>query len=215
MIVVIDYGMGNLRSAQKGLERAGFDAVVSQNPADLADAAGIVLPGVGAFKDCFAGLSERGFVGPVLEQARNGKPLLGICVGMQLLFEYGEEGEGSPGLGILPGRVVRFPDAGLAGLKVPHMGWNTLEPVPGRACPLLKYASPSPHVYFLHSYYPVPTDPHIVYATTTYGLRFASLVGRGSIFGAQFHPEKSQREGVSILRAFGEFVLEGAASARL
>ena len=215
MIVVVDYGMGNLRSAQKGLERAGFDAAISQNPADLADAAGIVLPGVGAFKDCFTGLTERGFVEPLMEQARNNKPLFGICVGMQLLFEYGEEGEGSRGLGILPGRVVRFPDAGPTGLKVPHMGWNTLDPVAGRKCPLLKYTSPSPYVYFLHSYYPVPADPGVVYATTTYGLRFASLVGRGSVFGSQFHPEKSQREGIGILRAFGEFVMQGAASARL
>ncbi len=215
MIVVVDYGMGNLRSAQKGLERAGFDAVISQNPADLTDAAGIVLPGVGAFKDCFNGLAERGFVDPILEQARNGKPLFGICVGMQLLFEYGEEGEGSRGLGILPGRVVRFPDAGPGGLKVPHMGWNTLDPVPARKCPLLTYTSASPYVYFLHSYYPVPSDPGIVYATTTYGLRFASVVGRGSVFGAQFHPEKSQREGIGILRAFGEFVMQGAPSVRL
>lgn len=212
MIVVIDYGMGNLRSAQKGLERAGVEAVISQNPADLADAAGIVLPGVGAFKDCFTGLKERGFVEPLLEQVRNDKPLLGICVGMQLMFEYGEEGAGSPGLGILPGRVVRFPDSGL---KVPHMGWNTLKPVAGRPCPILKYASPDPFVYFLHSYYPKPTDPGIVYATTSYGIEFASLVGRGSVFGAQFHPEKSQREGIGILKAFGEFVMQGAASARL
>lgn len=215
MIVIVDYGMGNLHSAQKGLERAGFDAVISSNPADLDEATGIVLPGVGAFRDCFNGLREKGFVDPLLKQVRNDKPLFGICVGMQLLFEYGEEGEGSPGLGILPGRVVRFPDSTQTGLKVPQMGWNTLEPVPGRPCPLLKYTSQTPYVYFVHSYYPNTTNPAVVYATTNYGVRFASLVGRGNVFGSQFHPEKSQQEGIAILRAFGEFVMQGAASATL
>jgi glutamine amidotransferase len=215
MIVIVDYGMGNLRSAQKGLERGGFEAVISGDPRDLEDAAGVVLPGVGAFKDCFTGLAEQGFVGPLLEHARSGKPMLGICIGMQLLFDYGEEGEGSPGLGILPGRVVRFP-AGLGpGLKVPHMGWNTLDPVQGRVCPLLKYASPTPYVYFVHSFYPVPSVPDLVYATTEYGVRFASVVGRGAIFGTQFHPEKSQHEGIGILRAFGEFVMTVAPSITL
>lgn len=215
MIVIVDYGMGNLHSAQKGLERAGFDATISSNPDDLAEAAGIVLPGVGAFRDCFNGLKDKGFVEPLLKQARNNKPLFGICVGMQLLFDYGTEGEGSPGLGILPGRVVRFPETAQTGLKVPQMGWNTLEPVPGRACPLLKYTSQMPYVYFVHSYHPDTADPSIVYATTHYGVRFASLVGRGNVFGAQFHPEKSQHEGIAILRAFGEFVMQGAASVTL
>ncbi len=215
MIVIVDYGMGNLHSAQKGLERAGFDAVISGDPADLDEAAGIVLPGVGAFRDCFNGLKEKGFVEPILKQVRNDKPLFGICVGMQLLFDYGVEGEGSPGLGILPGRVVRFPDTAQTGLKVPQMGWNTLDPVPSRPCPLLKYTSQTPYVYFVHSYHPDTTDPSIIYATTNYGVRFASLVGRGNVFGAQFHPEKSQHEGIAILRAFGEFVMQGAASATL
>jgi glutamine amidotransferase len=215
MIVIVDYGMGNLRSAQKGFERGGFEAVISDNPKDIADAAGVVLPGVGAFKDCFTGLAERGFVDPLLEHARAAKPLLGICVGMQLLFDYGEEGEGSRGLGILPGRVVRFPQDMDHGLKVPHMGWNTVDLVPGRPCPLFKYTSRSPYVYFVHSYYPVPATSDLVYATTEYGVRFASVVGRGAVFGAQFHPEKSQQEGIGILRAFGEIVMASAPSVTL
>ena len=214
MIVVVDYGMGNLRSAQKGIEKGGFDAVVSDDPSAIAEAAGVVLPGVGAFKDCFEGLQERGFAQPIIEFARSGRPLLGICVGMQLLFDYGEEGAGSAGLGLLAGRVVRFPEARSLGLKVPQMGWNTLKRTPGRPCPLLKYCSPEPYVYFVHSYYP-KADARDVYATTHYGVEFPSVVGRGSIFGVQFHPEKSQDEGVALLRAFGEFVTQAAHSVKL
>lgn len=205
MIVVIDYGMGNLRSAQKGLEKAGVEAVISEDPAELERADGIVLPGVGAFGDCYEGLRARGFVGPLKDAVDAGKPLLGICIGMQLLFDGSEEG-GAEGLGILPGRVVRFPDARLTGLKVPHMGWNRLERVPGHDCPLLKHAGPSPWVYFVHSYFPVPQRLEDVCATTNYGVDFTSMVGRGRVFGTQFHPEKSQKEGIGILRAFGEMV---------
>ncbi len=206
MIAIIDYGMGNLRSAQKGIEKAGFDAVITEDPGDLAAATGVVLPGVGAFKDCFEGLRSRGFVEPVREIARSGKPLLGICVGMQLLFDYGVEGEGSEGLGILPGRVERFPDHAATGLKVPHMGWNRIDPVAGRPCPILRHLGPNPHVYFVHSYYPNPARAEDVYATADYGLPFAAVVGRDNIFGVQFHPEKSQAEGIGILRSFGEYV---------
>ena len=123
-IVIIDYGMGNLRSAQKGLEKGGHEALVSSAPADIAQAHGIILPGVGAFKDCYDGLKERGFVEPIMKAVEANIPMLGICVGMQMLFESSDEGEGSPGLGLLKGRVVRFPDAAETGLKVPHMGWN-------------------------------------------------------------------------------------------
>jgi glutamine amidotransferase len=214
MIVVVDYGMGNLRSAQKGLESSGFDAIVSDDPAAIEDAAGVVLPGVGAFKDCFEGLQDRGFARPIVDYARAGRPLLGICVGMQLLFEYGEEGAGSAGLGLLPGRVVRFPDARKSGLKVPQMGWNTLKRIPERPCPILQHCSMEPYVYFVHSYYPIAESRH-VYATTQYGVEFASVVGRDSLFGVQFHPEKSQQEGISLLRAFGEFVSQAAHSVRL
>jgi len=204
MIAIVDYGMGNLRSAQKGLEKAGHEAIVTDDVNDIASADGVVLPGVGAFKDCFEGLKSRGFVEPVKEAAASGKPFLGICVGMQLLFEESEEGGLSPGLGIFPGRVVRFPDAHQTGLKVPHMGWNQLARVAGRDCPLLDATSTTPYVYFVHSYYPRPSDESLVLATANYGLDFPAVVGRGKVFATQFHPEKSQHEGINLLRAFGD-----------
>ncbi len=206
MIIVVDYGMGNLRSAQKGLEKSGHEAIVSANPADVSRADGILLPGVGAFKDCFDGLVSGGFVAPILDAANAGVPLLGICVGMQMLFDHSEEGEGSPGLGLLEGNVVRFPNTSNSGLKVPHMGWNRLEPVSGRPCPLLHNLSVDPYVYFVHSYHPDSADDTTTYATATYGTTFPAVVGRDNIFGTQFHPEKSQLEGIGILKAFGEFV---------
>ncbi len=215
MIVIVDYGMGNLRSAQKGIEKGGHEAIVTDNPEDIAGADGLVLPGVGAFKDCYDGLESRGFVAPLISYASTGKPLLGICVGMQLLFDESTEGEGSRGLGILPGKVVRFPEAADSGLKVPHMGWNVLEYEAGTACALLREVSERPHVYFVHSYYPVPASEDMVYATASYGVKFAALVGRGAVYGAQFHPEKSQAEGIAILRAFGDLVQESVKSVRL
>lgn len=215
MIVIVDYGMGNLRSAQKGFEKGGHEAVISDDPKDIERAEGVVLPGVGAFKDCYEGLEARGFVEPLIDYAESGRPLFGICVGMQLLFEESSEGEGSLGLGILPGKVVRFQDASETGLKVPHMGWNVLETVPSAPCPLLRDVSARPHVYFVHSYYPEPASGEIVYATADYGVKFAALVGRDAVYGAQFHPEKSQREGIAILKAFGDLVQESAKSVKL
>ena len=189
--------------------------MISDDPAAIEDAAGVVLPGVGAFKDCYDGLCDRGFTQPILDYAKSGRPLLGICVGMQLLFEAGEEGEGSPGLGLLRGRVVRFPDAAETGLKVPHMGWNNLKQRTERPCPLLKHCPPSPYVYSGHSYRPGPADDEDVYATAEYGVEFAAVVGRDNLFGVQFHPEKSQDEGIALLRAFGEFVTQAVRSATL
>lgn len=209
MIAIVDYGMGNLRSAQKGFEKVGYEAVVTDDPALIDAADGVVLPGVGAFKDCYQGLVSRGLVEPVKAAASSGKPFLGICVGLQLLFEYGEEGEGSEGLGIFKGRVVRFPAASETGLKVPHMGWNQLYREAGRDCPLLRGAGPAPYTYFVHSYYAQPEDERIVLATCEYGLRFPAIVGKDNVFAAQFHPEKSQAEGLSLLRAFGEMVRGG------
>lgn len=214
MIVIIDYGMGNLRSAQKGVEKGGHDAIISDSPDALKDAEGIILPGVGAFKDCFDGLSERGFVKPLLDAISIGTPLLGICVGMQMLFEHSDEGEGSPGLGILPGNVIRFPDRSESGLKVPHMGWNRLDVVSDRPCPLLKKLTDDPYVYFVHSYYPEPGSSDVVYAESTYGVTFPAVVGRDNVFGTQFHPEKSQAEGINILGAFGDYVIEAKAVAQ-
>lgn len=208
MIAIVDYGMGNLRSAQKGIEKAGHDAMVTDDPAKIGAADAVVLPGVGAFKDCYEGLSSRGLVEPVLEAANSGKPFLGICVGLQLMFEASEEGgKETKGLGILPGRVVRFPAATAATrLKVPHMGWNRLRSVPENHCPLLSELDEDPYVYFVHSYYAQPSDPDILLATCHYGVEFAAIVGKGNVFAVQFHPEKSQTDGLKILRAFGNLI---------
>lgn len=207
MIAIIDYGMGNLRSAQKGFEAVGHDAILTDDPKILEDADGVVLPGVGAFRDCFEGLADRGLVEPVRTAAASGKPFLGICVGLQLLFEGSEEGDASEGLGIFPGTIVRFPAAESTGLKVPHMGWNQLEPQ--QETPLLAGCSTAPYVYFVHSYYAQPSDPGLVLASCTYGVSFPAMLGRGNVFAVQFHPEKSQREGLAILKAFGDMTLEG------
>jgi glutamine amidotransferase len=210
VIVIVDYGMGNLRSAQKGLEKAGHPSVVTDDPEMIAGADAVVLPGVGAFKDCYEGLRARGLVEPILEAANSGRPFLGICVGLQLLFEESEEGGISRGLGILPGRVVRFPEARQTGLKVPHMGWNQIRGVPGHPCKLLNGTAGEPYVYFVHSYYARPTDESVVLATCQYGVEFAAMVGRENVFAVQFHPEKSQSQGIAILKAFGDLVRKKA-----
>ncbi len=203
MIVIVDYGMGNLRSAQKSFEKVGYQAIVSSDPLDLEKADGVVLPGVGAFGDCYKGLHERGFVEPVKAAIASGRPFLGICVGMQLLFDASEEGDGSIGLGILPGTVVRFPMNGNTDLKVPHMGWNRLHQAENRSCPLLT-SDEEPYVYFVHSYFPRAENEGDVYAYATHGVEFPAIVGRDNVFGAQFHPEKSQHAGLKILKAFGD-----------
>lgn len=210
MIAIVDYGMGNLRSVQKGFEKVGFNAEITDAPALIEQASGVVLPGVGAFKDCYEGLVERRLDGLVKEIAVSGRPFLGICVGLQLLFDYGEEGAGSPGLGILPGRVQRFADARVTGLKVPHMGWNQLNPVPGRDHTLLKGIAEKPYAYFVHSYHAVPDNDEIVLARCHYGVDFPAMVGRGRLFAVQFHPEKSQADGIAMLRNFGELTAAAA-----
>lgn len=210
-MVIVDYGMGNLRSAQKGFERAGFSAEITSDPAVVGRADAVVLPGVGAFGDCYQGLVDRGLVDVVREAATDGRPFLGICVGLQLLFDGSEESPGCPGLGVLAGQVVRFPDARATGLKVPHMGWNRLNPAPGRENPLLSGVSENAHAYFVHSFYARPEDPDTVLATCEYGIEFAAMVGRGGLYAVQFHPEKSQTDGLAILRAFGEMAGAGAA----
>jgi glutamine amidotransferase len=192
-IALVDYGAGNLRSAGRALRVAGASPVVVTGAAGLAGADAIVVPGVGAFAPAMSRLAAAGLVEPLRAAVRRGVPLVGICLGMQLLFEGSDEGEPTSGLSLLAGRVVRLP----VGVKVPHMGWNTLEiRTPD---PLFEGLPPLPHVYFVHSYVVEPSDPRIVIADTTYGARFPAVVRQGSIWGLQFHPEKSSRVGAVLL----------------
>lgn len=198
MIVIVDYSMGNLRSVQKALEQVGHAATISGDPAVVRQAAKLILPGVGAFGDAMRALAERRLIEPLCEAAAGGKPLLGICLGLQLLFETGYEDGRHEGLGILPGEVVRF--AAQPGLKIPHMGWNQLRIT--RPAPHLAGLADGVHMYFVHSYYVVPRDRSLVAAETDYPAAFASAVWRDNLFATQFHPEKSQAEGLKILRNF-------------
>ncbi len=204
MIAIVDYGMGNLRSVQKGFEKVGISAEITDDTKTIEKAQGVVLPGVGAFKDCYDGLVSRGLDGLIKDIALDGRPFLGICVGLQLLFESSEEGAGSPGLGLLKGHVRRFPDARDTGLKVPHMGWNRLQPVAGGNMTLFKGINDAPYVYFVHSYYAAPEDNGVVLAWCNYGVDFPAMVGRDNLYAVQFHPEKSQTDGIEMLRNFGE-----------
>ncbi|HSN74143.1 MAG TPA: imidazole glycerol phosphate synthase subunit HisH [Anaerolineae bacterium] len=204
MIAIIDYGIGNLRSVEKALLHVGGDARLTADPTVVRAAHGVVVPGVGAFGACALGLRSGGFESLVLETARTGKPLLGICVGMQLLFESSEEMGQHAGLGLLPGQVLRFPegtvDAAGQRLKVPQIGWNQLHH--DESDPLLAGVPAGSFAYFVHSYYCAPAEPSDVIATTDYGLDYASIVRRDNLWGVQFHPEKSQAVGLQILRNF-------------
>jgi glutamine amidotransferase len=200
MIAIIDYGMGNLRSVQKGFEKVGHHAVVSNDPAQLAVADKLVLPGVGAFEDAMIELRRRGLVKPILSAIDAGKPLLGICLGLQLLFETGYENGRHQGLGVLAGEVVRFELP--AEYAVPHMGWNQL--AIRRRPPLLQGLAEGTYVYFVHSYYVVPGDAAVVATETDYGGPFCSMIWRDNIVATQFHPEKSQSDGLQMLRNFAE-----------
>jgi glutamine amidotransferase len=192
--------MGNLRSVQKGFERVGHQAVITSDPEVLAKADKVVLPGVGAFGDAIAELRRRGLVEPIREAVASGKPFLGICLGLQLLFDVGYEGERHEGLGILRGEVVRFelPHE----LKVPHMGWNQLDI--RRRPPILGEMPSGTHCYFVHSYYVVPEDDSVIATATDYGGPFCSMIWLDNLFATQFHPEKSQGQGLEILRRFAE-----------
>lgn len=203
-VVVVDYGMGNLRSAQKGLEKAGVNALVTSDPAALLSADAVVLPGVGAFRDCMANLSEAGLVAPVMAAIEGGKPFLGICLGMQLLMTVSEEFGVHPGLDIIPGRVVRFDTE--AGLKIPHMGWNRVHHSGDNK--LFEGLPDGSFFYFVHSYYVIPEDDSVVSGWTDYGVRFCSAIARDNLFATQFHPEKSHDHGLKILENFGKIVAE-------
>lgn len=200
MIVVIDYGMGNLRSVQKGFEKVGVECAVVRDPGFLEQACGVVLPGVGSFGDAMANLRAAGMDRAIHRAVKAGKPFLGICLGQQLLFEAGEEWGYTEGLGIFPGRVRRLP----GGLKVPHMGWNQIEIK--QPSQLLEGIPDLSSFYFVHSYVVEPAQAELVQAQTEYGISFASVVGRGKVYGIQFHPEKSSALGLKILENFGRVV---------
>ncbi|MDH3443740.1 MAG: imidazole glycerol phosphate synthase subunit HisH [Deltaproteobacteria bacterium] len=202
MIAIIDYGMGNLRSVQKGLEHAGFEAVVTRDVAQIQSARGVVLPGVGAFSACMENLRRFGLVEPVREIVRAKKPFLGICLGFQLLFSESEEFGKQRGLDLFPGRVLGFRPRD--DLKVPHMGWNRIEKT--MDSPFLEGISNGDYVYFVHSYYVVPDDSSLIATSTEYGESFVSSIATDYLFACQFHPEKSQELGLRILGNFGRFV---------
>ena len=206
MITIIDYGMGNLRSVHKALERVGYDAQVTADPQVVLDASKIILPGVGAFRDCMRNLEQHRLLEPVIRSIEAGKPFLGICLGLQLLFEESDEFGLHKGMGVLPGRVTRFPE----GIQdpdinqpypIPHMGWNTIQIK--KETPLFAGIENNSFYYFVHSYYALPQDPNDIAATTPYGIEFACAVQRANIFAVQFHPEKSQEIGLRLLRNFG------------
>ncbi|MCM8780759.1 MAG: imidazole glycerol phosphate synthase subunit HisH [Candidatus Omnitrophica bacterium] len=201
MIAIVDYGMGNLHSVQKALEYAGAQTIITDKPQDVQTAEKIVLPGVGAFDDAIRQLRRRKLVDTLKGQLNAKKPFLGICLGMQLLFQRSQEAEDSSGLGIIKGQVRRFVSGG--GLKVPHMGWNQLI-IRKNNCPLLTGIGDGSYVYFCHSYYPQPEDNTITAASCNYGIEFSCVIWQDNIYAVQFHPEKSQNTGLKIIKNFVE-----------
>lgn len=205
MIAIIDYGVGNLRSVAKAFEYIGQSVTVTSDPQEVSQADKVVLPGVGAFGKAMANLVQRGMVPVVREVIDSGRPFLGICLGLQLLFEesaetFGDRENTYPGLGILPGKVLRL--SAESGLKIPQIGWNQIRQ--NKDCPLFKGVADGSYVYFVHSYYVKPSDNSVVACTTDYGIEYCSGVARGNLFAVQFHPEKSSAVGLQILRNFGE-----------
>jgi len=201
MIVIVDYGMGNLRSVQKAFEKFYPIVSVSSSSGDIANADKIVLPGVGAFKVAMHELKKRGLIGPIKSSIKKGKPFLGICLGLQLLFTESEEGGKVKGLDIIKGRVKRFKER--PGLKIPHMGWNSIRRTKdeGRRT-ILDGVKDESYMYFVHSYYAAPKDKDAILCETDYGGRFTSGVHKDNVYGFQFHPEKSQEEGLKIIENF-------------
>lgn len=210
MIAIIDYGMGNLRSVAKALENFGAEIVITDRAKVIESAAGVVLPGVGAMPDAISALKKERVVNAIYKVIDADKPFLGICLGLQLLFEEGEEGGGCKGLGIFKGTVPKFDfsrhkthDARcITTLKVPHMGWNQIKQMPDTRCQMLNGVKDNSFVYFVHSYYVKPKDNAIVATTTEYGIEFCSSIAKGNLFACQFHPEKSQHLGQKILHNF-------------
>ncbi len=198
-ITIVDYGMGNLRSVQKAIEKAGHAAEISDDPDRIAHADRLILPGVGAFRDAVQALREGHLVDCVCNHIRAGRPFLGICLGLQLLFDVSYEDGEHTGLGIIPGAVRRFELP--QDLKIPHMGWNQLQPVSNNS-PLLKHVPADAWFYFVHSYFVDPADDTWTAATTDYGKPFVSMIARDNVFATQFHPEKSQSAGLELLKNF-------------
>ncbi|AKL93699.1 imidazole glycerol phosphate synthase subunit HisH [Clostridium aceticum] len=200
MIGIIDYGMGNLRSVEKAFEKMGYKAFVSDKIEELKEAKGLIIPGVGAFYDAMKNLKEKGLEPWLLKEVEKGKPFLGICLGMQILFSYGYEVEKTKGLDMILGDIVKIP----AGRKIPHMGWNQLNITEDSK--ILKGIESNQYVYFVHSYYVKPHEKHVVKAVTDYGIDLPAVVEKGNIYGLQFHPEKSGDTGLKILKNFGELI---------
>ncbi|ADL12967.1 imidazole glycerol phosphate synthase subunit HisH [Acetohalobium arabaticum] len=202
MIRIIDYGMGNLRSVQKGFEKMGFAAEITSDPAEIAKADGVVLPGVGAFGDAMDNLREAGLIGVINDVIEQGMPFLGICLGLHLLFSTSEEWGQQKGLDIIPGKVVKFPAE--LDKKIPHMGWNQLELE--KETELFKDLESGFFQYFVHSYYVVPEDESVIATTTEYGMEFVSSIQQDNVYAVQYHPEKSSKQGLKILKNFGELI---------
>ncbi len=198
MIKIVDYGMGNLRSVQKAFEKLGAPAEIVTSAAEVAQADQLVLPGVGAFRDAIRELQRLDLVGSIRDFVDSGRPFLGICLGLQMLFDVSYEDGEWQGLGIVPGKVVRFADQ--PDLKIPHMGWNSIHFA--QQCPLFNNIPDGSHVYFVHSYYVVPNDPSVIAARTEHGTQFTAAIRRGNLFATQFHPEKSQTVGLQLLQNF-------------
>ncbi|MBH0196943.1 MAG: imidazole glycerol phosphate synthase subunit HisH [Nitrospira sp.] len=201
MIAIIDYGMGNLRSVSKAFEAVGHQAVVTRDVRVIGNASHVVLPGVGAFGDCMANIEQYGLVEPIRTAIQSGKPFLGICLGLQVLFTESEEFGPHKGLDIIPGTVRRF-ESGQA-LKVPHMGWNQVHTQ--RACPVFDGVADGSDWYFVHSYFVDPSDKQLAATMTTYGIPFVSSVWKDNVVACQFHPEKSQAVGLRLIKNFGEW----------
>jgi glutamine amidotransferase len=199
-LAIVDYGMGNLRSVQKAFAEVGFDAQITADPTEIERADKVVLPGVGAFNDAVTTIREKRMVDPITRHIEKGKPFLGICLGLQMLFDVGYEDGEHHGLGIIPGKCVRFEVDRTQGLKVPHMGWNQLQF--RKPSPLFRDLAPECNVYFVHSFHVVPSDADVIASTTDYGGAFTSSIWRDNLMATQFHPEKSQKVGLHILANF-------------
>jgi len=200
MIAIVDYGMGNLRSVEKGFQKVGVDARVVSDAKSIENARAVVLPGVGAFRDCMRNLDALSLIKPITKSIASGKPYLGICLGLQILFTESEEFGNYKGLDILPGKAVRF----RIDLKVPHMGWNTVSLL--KRPPIFEDIQDNSYFYFVHSYFVAPADPAVTAGMTEYGISFTSMIWKENIVATQFHPEKSQETGLRILRNFGDWV---------